>query len=125
MQHVLTTTAQHIFWLLQLFAADHIATLDEQQQNVHVEGDNKQQQAPPGSSVSYSSPDYGSMSSMALIVGGETHGLSRAAVHLLTRRAGLRLHIEMAAEFACLNSATAAALCMFEIRKQYMHANNT
>jgi TrmH family RNA methyltransferase len=53
-------------------------------------------------------------SPLALIVGGEAEGAGQAA----RRLAGERLHIPMASGVESLNAAAAAAVLLFEIRRQ-------
>uniref|UniRef100_A0A8C2XIM4 Mitochondrial rRNA methyltransferase 3a n=1 Tax=Cyclopterus lumpus TaxID=8103 RepID=A0A8C2XIM4_CYCLU len=59
----------------------------------------------------------------ALVIGGETHGLSVEAVQLAEKTAGCRLFIPVAPLVDSLNSAMAASILLFEGRKQlnYIH----
>ncbi|XP_041851267.1 rRNA methyltransferase 3A, mitochondrial [Melanotaenia boesemani] len=54
----------------------------------------------------------------ALVVGGETHGLSLEAVQLAEKTDGYRLFIPVAPGVDSLNSAMAASILLFEGRKQ-------
>lgn len=54
----------------------------------------------------------------ALVVGGETHGLSVEAVQLAEKTAGHRLLIPIMPDVDSLNSAMAASILLFEGRKQ-------
>lgn len=55
-----------------------------------------------------------------LIIGGETHGLSREALQLAERTGGRRLLIPMVLGVDSLNSAMAASILLFEGRKQLL-----
>ncbi|XDV39074.1 hypothetical protein PO909_008366 [Leuciscus waleckii] len=55
-----------------------------------------------------------------LIIGGETHGLSREALQLAERTEGRRLLIPMVHGVDSLNSAMAASILLFEGRKQLL-----
>ncbi|KAG1943548.1 RNA methyltransferase [Pimephales promelas] len=55
-----------------------------------------------------------------LIIGGETHGLSREALQLAERTGGRRLLIPMVHGVDSLNSAMAASILLFEGRKQLL-----
>ncbi|XP_051934158.1 rRNA methyltransferase 3A, mitochondrial [Hippocampus zosterae] len=59
---------------------------------------------------------------VALVVGGETHGLSVEALELAEKRAGRRLFIPMVPHMDSLNSAMAASILLFEGRKQLLTA---
>ncbi|KAM8903074.1 rRNA methyltransferase 3A, mitochondrial isoform 1-T2 [Spinachia spinachia] len=56
----------------------------------------------------------------ALVIGGETHGLSVEAVELAERTAGRRLFIPVVPLVDSLNSAMAASILLFEGRKQLL-----
>ncbi|RXN05849.1 rRNA methyltransferase mitochondrial-like protein [Labeo rohita] len=55
-----------------------------------------------------------------LVIGGETHGLSREALQLAERTGGRRLLIPMVHGVDSLNSAMAASILLFEGRKQLL-----
>ncbi len=57
----------------------------------------------------------------ALVIGGETHGLSLEAVQLAEKTAGHRLFIPVVPDVDSLNSAMAASILLFEGRKQLLH----
>ncbi|CAL8353461.1 unnamed protein product [Lota lota] len=59
----------------------------------------------------------------ALVVGGETHGLSLESVALAERTAGRRLQIPMAPGVDSLNSAMAASIILFEGRRQMLDSS--
>lgn len=59
-------------------------------------------------------------SATALVIGGETHGLSVEAVELAERTAGRRLFIPVVPFVDSLNSAMAASILLFEGRKQLL-----
>lgn len=61
----------------------------------------------------------------ALVIGGETHGLSVEAVQLAEKTAGQRLFIPVVPEVDSLNSAMAASILLFEGRKQLLKAMET
>ncbi|XP_062275656.1 rRNA methyltransferase 3A, mitochondrial [Scomber scombrus] len=56
----------------------------------------------------------------ALVVGGETHGLSLEAVQLAKKTSGQRLFIPIVPDVDSLNSAMAASILLFEGRKQLL-----
>ncbi|TNN66060.1 rRNA methyltransferase 3A, mitochondrial [Liparis tanakae] len=56
----------------------------------------------------------------ALVIGGETHGLSLEALQLVEKTAGRRLFIPVAPSVDSLNSAMAASILLFEGRKQLL-----
>uniref|UniRef100_A0A8B9C2U7 RNA 2-O ribose methyltransferase substrate binding domain-containing protein n=1 Tax=Anser brachyrhynchus TaxID=132585 RepID=A0A8B9C2U7_9AVES len=59
----------------------------------------------------------------AVVVGGETHGLSLHALHLAASTGGKRLVIPMVPGVDSLNSAVAAAIVLFEGRRQLLQRN--
>ncbi|XP_034723084.1 rRNA methyltransferase 3A, mitochondrial [Etheostoma cragini] len=61
----------------------------------------------------------------ALVIGGETHGLSVEAVQLAEKTAGRRLFIPIAPDVDSLNSAMAASILLFEGRKQLLKLTQT
>ncbi|XP_023817557.1 rRNA methyltransferase 3, mitochondrial isoform X1 [Oryzias latipes] len=56
----------------------------------------------------------------ALVIGGETHGLSLEAVQLAEKTDGLRLFIPIVPGVDSLNSAMAASILLFEGRRQLL-----
>lgn len=56
----------------------------------------------------------------ALVIGGETHGLSMEAVQLAEKTAGYRLSIPIVSGVDSLNSAMAASILLFEGRRQLL-----
>lgn len=56
----------------------------------------------------------------ALVIGGETHGLTLEAVQLAEETAGQRLFIPIVPHVDSLNSAMAASILLFEGRKQLL-----
>ncbi|KAM7399134.1 hypothetical protein PAMP_018424 [Pampus punctatissimus] len=56
----------------------------------------------------------------ALVIGGETHGLSPEAVQLAEKTSGQRLFIPIVPDVDSLNSAMAASILLFEGRKQLL-----
>ncbi|XP_076002527.1 rRNA methyltransferase 3A, mitochondrial [Genypterus blacodes] len=61
----------------------------------------------------------------ALVIGGETHGLSEDAMQLAGKTAGQRLYIPVVPEVDSLNSAMAASVLLFEGRKQLLKVMET
>ncbi|XP_074496017.1 rRNA methyltransferase 3A, mitochondrial [Sebastes fasciatus] len=61
----------------------------------------------------------------ALVIGGETHGLSVEAVQLAEKTAGHRLFIPVAPDVDSLNSAMATSILLFEGRKQLLKLMQT
>ncbi|XP_070826745.1 rRNA methyltransferase 3A, mitochondrial [Chaetodon trifascialis] len=61
----------------------------------------------------------------ALVIGGETHGLSLEAVQLAEKTAGHRLFIPVVPNMDSLNSAMAASILLFEGRKQLLKLMQT
>ncbi|XP_036444909.1 rRNA methyltransferase 3B, mitochondrial [Colossoma macropomum] len=57
----------------------------------------------------------------AVVIGGETHGLSREALQLAGQTGGRRLLIPMVHGVDSLNSAMATSVLLFEGRRQLMH----
>ncbi|KAJ8267200.1 hypothetical protein GJAV_G00139660 [Gymnothorax javanicus] len=55
----------------------------------------------------------------ALVIGGETHGLSLEALQLAERTDGRRLFVPMVAGVDSLNSAMAASILVFEGKRQF------
>ncbi|XP_071770750.1 rRNA methyltransferase 3A, mitochondrial [Centroberyx gerrardi] len=69
--------------------------------------------------------DSWAQSPTALVIGGETHGLSLEAVQLAGKTAGQRLFIPVVPEVDSLNSAMAASILLFEGRKQLLKLMET
>ncbi|XP_074535696.1 rRNA methyltransferase 3A, mitochondrial [Halichoeres trimaculatus] len=61
----------------------------------------------------------------ALVIGGETQGLSIESVQLAEKTAGCRLFIPVVPEVDSLNSAMAASILLFEGRKQLLKIMQT
>ncbi|KAK0139647.1 rRNA methyltransferase 3, mitochondrial [Merluccius polli] len=61
----------------------------------------------------------------ALVIGGETHGLSLESVELAEKTAGRRLQIPMMSGVDSLNSAMAASIILFEGRRQMLNSLET
>uniref|UniRef100_A0A3B4UC41 Mitochondrial rRNA methyltransferase 3 n=1 Tax=Seriola dumerili TaxID=41447 RepID=A0A3B4UC41_SERDU len=61
----------------------------------------------------------------ALVIGGETHGLSLESVQLAEKTAGHRLFIPVVPDVDSLNSAMAASILLFEGRRQLLKLMQT
>ena len=73
--------------------------------------------------VNYTEPNYAECSHVALVVGGETEGLSTAACRLSTSSSQWRtqrIHIPMSVGVNSLNSAVSASIILCEIWRQMM-----
>lgn len=58
--------------------------------------------------------------STALVIGGETHGLSLESLRLAERTDGRKLYVPLAHGVESLNSAMAASILLFEGRRQLL-----
>ena len=75
--------------------------------------------------VDYTEPDYAKCSHIALVVGGETEGLSTAACRLTASSSQWRcqrIHIPMSVGINSLNSAVSASVILCEMWRQMMPA---
>lgn len=61
----------------------------------------------------------------ALVIGGETHGLSPEALRLAEKTGGHRLYIPIIPKVDSLNSAMAASILLFEGRRQLLRRTQT
>lgn len=61
----------------------------------------------------------------ALVIGGETHGLSAEAAQLAEKTGGHRLYIPISPDVDSLNSAMAASILLFEGRRQLLKRTQT
>lgn len=64
--------------------------------------------------------DYCNTSAITLIIGGETEGISEDSYRFCAKMNGLRLNIPLYPGLESLNSAIAAAIIAFEIKKQFL-----
>lgn len=72
----------------------------------------------PMSVVDYSEVDYSQADSVAVVIGGETEGVSAVARKFAFDRYGQFVTIPMAKAVDSLNTGTAAAIILYEIRRQ-------
>lgn len=89
--------------------------------NMHIEeygSDSKEDEALPKVDKLYH--ESWAQAPTAIVIGGETHGLSLEAVQLAQKTAGHRLCIPVAPGVDSLNSAMAASILLFEGRKQLL-----
>ncbi|KAB0795503.1 hypothetical protein PPYR_12342 [Photinus pyralis] len=70
----------------------------------------------------YYSVQFANFQSVALIIGGETHGLSEESFRLADSVNGVRLHIPLSNNIDSLNAGTALGVILFEIKKQLLLA---
>lgn len=68
--------------------------------------------------VPYQNVNFSAFSSVAVVIGGETEGLSKQAILLSRYRNGVRLHIPLANELDSLNTGAALSVILFEIKRQ-------
>ena len=59
-------------------------------------------------------------SEIALIIGGETEGLSNEAHKFTFERNGQKIYIPMITGINSLNAAVASSIILFEVKKQHM-----
>lgn len=69
--------------------------------------------------------DYSSGSEMVLIVGNETHGLSKAAYRLAAEKQGRRIYLPMKTGVDSLNAAMAGTAILFEMKRQLYEQQKT
>jgi len=70
--------------------------------------------------VPYFAVDYTSQSSVVLVIGGETEGLSINAFRLARDRYGVRLNVPLSNNIESLNSGTALGIVVFEMKRQFL-----
>ncbi|XP_077996373.1 rRNA methyltransferase 3, mitochondrial-like [Glandiceps talaboti] len=61
----------------------------------------------------------------AVVIGGETHGLSQQAVELSDTTGGSKIYIPMTRGMDSLNSAMAASIVVFEAKRQCLNSEQT
>lgn len=71
--------------------------------------------------VSYHDANFSESESVAIIIGGETEGLSHEALRLGSQREGARLFIPLSNCMESLNSGCALSVILFEIKKQFLN----
>jgi hypothetical protein len=70
--------------------------------------------------IPYFAVDYINQTSIILIIGGETEGLSINAFRFAHDRCGVRLNVPLSNNVESLNSGTALGIIVFEIRRQFL-----
>nr|CAD7263300.1 unnamed protein product [Timema shepardi] len=70
--------------------------------------------------VPYYSVNYTSQSSIVLVIGGETEGLSNFSYSLAYNRSGMRLNVPLSNNVNSLNTGTALGIIAFEIKRQFL-----
>jgi len=70
--------------------------------------------------VPYFAVDYTNQSSVILVIGGETEGLSLNAFRLARDRNGVRLNVPLSNNVESLNSGTALGIIVFEMKRQFL-----
>eukprot|EP00057_Strongylocentrotus_purpuratus_P030791 XP_782724.3 PREDICTED: rRNA methyltransferase 3, mitochondrial [Strongylocentrotus purpuratus] len=93
-------------------SADHSKVMDETNAATDV-------RTVPYFSVNWTQGDY------ALVIGGETEGLSREAKELCTETGGRRIFIPMSMGIDSLNAAMATSVILFEAKRQLLTANKS
>lgn len=68
----------------------------------------------------YHNIDFTRCSSVVLIIGGETEGVSEDALALTAQRGGSRLHIPLSNSVESLNSGCALSVLLFEMKRQLL-----
>ncbi|KAL3267786.1 hypothetical protein HHI36_006915 [Cryptolaemus montrouzieri] len=72
---------------------------------------------------SYHSLKYSGSDEISLIIGGETEGISEEAFSLVASLGGLRINIPLGNDIESLNSSTALAVIIFEMKRQIKGVN--
>lgn len=72
--------------------------------------------------VTYNEVDYCKTTPLILVIGGETHGLSDDAYEFARTQQGIRINIPLQNGIESLNTATAAGILCFEVRKQMLNS---
>jgi hypothetical protein len=70
--------------------------------------------------IPYFAVDYTNQSSVVLVIGGETEGLSFSAFRLAHDRYGVRLNVPLSNNVESLNSGTALGIIVFEMKRQFL-----
>lgn len=70
--------------------------------------------------VPYFEVDYRHYSSICIIIGGETEGVSESALELMSFYDNRMINIPLSNEVESLNSVSAFSIILFEIRRQIM-----
>lgn len=70
--------------------------------------------------VPYFAVDYTNQSSVVLVIGGETEGLSINAFRLARDRYGVRVNVPLSSNVESLNSGTALGIIVFEMKRQFL-----
>jgi len=70
--------------------------------------------------VPYFAVDYTNQSSLVLVIGGETEGVTFNAFRLARDRNGVRLNVPLSNNVESLNSGTALGIIVFEMKRQFL-----
>lgn len=107
---------QHLDKNSNIFIADSTEDIEET-------GSNEIRNAIP--LVPYYSIRYGELSSLVVVIGGETEGISQEALFLARYLNGARINIPLANSVESLNSGSALSVILFEIKRQLtLHNSN-
>lgn len=68
----------------------------------------------------YHELDYVSLTSIVVIIGGETEGVSEEACSLALTQDGSRVYIPLSNSMESLNSGCALSVLLFEIKRQFL-----
>lgn len=70
--------------------------------------------------IPYFAVDFTNQSSVVLVIGGETEGLTINAFRLARDRYGVRLNVPLSNNVESLNSGTALGIIVFEMKRQFL-----
>lgn len=75
--------------------------------------------------VLYHELDYANLTSIVVIIGGETEGVSEEACSLAITQDGSRVNIPLSNSMDSLNSGCALSVLLFEIKRQFLLNHNS